>query len=187
MFPQSRSGVRLPTVKFNLWHIMIVVAIVAGMLAAFDVAEAVGFLIPILVVSLPIVLASPARRLGVAAWIVTLYPSFFLACLYATWFTAWLVLGHRPRLIFDDPGHISPIVEVPFSSTAVLFLGLPFALFLGSFAVIVHLQLSLERGESGPIRDAARVIIPLASWLLFLLLWGWDVLGTRYVFDWFID
>src|SRR5438045_839474 len=124
--------------KYKLWHIMMAVAVLAGLFAVCGVIDGIGVLIAISAVLLPVVMASPARRLDVAAWVASLYPVLLLSFLYTTWLTAWYILGHRPSSL-DNPKHIGLIVYVPFVSTMTLVVGLfPLATLLGAYFVIVQ-------------------------------------------------
>jgi hypothetical protein len=103
---------------------MIAVAVIAVLLAWLDVRAAIGLVGLGLVVIIPAAIASPGHRLEAASWASLLQPAVVLFYLYATWATAWCVLGHRPRPSLDDPKFISPVVDVPY----VMF---AFSLFYG--------------------------------------------------------
>jgi hypothetical protein len=173
---------------------MLVVAILAGLFAVFEVTEAVGMLIAISTVFLPTVIAARGRRLHTAAWVVSLYPVLLLTSLYATWLTAWCVLGHRPRSFLDDPKFISPLVEVPYVSTGMLMLGFPFALFLCVpllLADVGHSVLQSRGVLQRRVRlrkGAVQLVVRLCVWLSFLIipLW-WDHLGISSILGWYMD
>ena len=77
--------------RINLWHIMVSIAACACLFTFGGATTTMGVLPVILIVLLPIFLASRSQRLRVAMWVVSVYPALFLASLYATWFTAWCV------------------------------------------------------------------------------------------------
>ena len=109
--------------RYQLWQIMLAIAVLAGLFAAFGVTLGAAIGIVIGVIALPVLLAPAGCRLRAAAWVCSLYPLLVLSSLYVTWFIAWCVLGHRPRFPFDDPGHISPAVDVLYIATHLLMGG----------------------------------------------------------------
>jgi hypothetical protein len=173
--------------RYKLWHIMLAIAILAGLFAWIEPPAVVGMLIAISVVFLPIVMASPARRLGVAAWVCSLYPLLLLSSLYATWFTAWCILGYRPRETLDDPKYISPLVDVPFISTGMLMLGLPFTLLLCVPLMLAHIAQIVSQRRIRPREGAAQLLIPLILWLSFIVISRWEPFGVSYLIGWYID
>ena len=104
---------------------MLAIAGLAGLFAGFGVIVATGVVIAVGVVSLPILLARPGGRLRAAVWVSSLYPFLILSSFYATWLTAWCVLGRRPRVYLDDPRDISPIVDAVGAAPYFLLLGAP--------------------------------------------------------------
>jgi hypothetical protein len=178
---------QLTKTKCKLWQIMLMIAVLAGLFAEFGVIVAAGILAAVSVASLPILLARPGRRLRAAAWVCSLYPLFILGSIYATWFTAWCVLGHQPRMSLDDPKHISPIVDIAFISTAVFMVGLPFALFLGVPLTLAHDVRCFRSEGLHPFRMTARLVIPPLVWLsVFAILWL-RLLGVGHIAEWYID
>ena len=94
---------------------MLAIAGLAGLFAGFRMAGMVGAVAMVVVtgvIVLPILLAASGRRLRAAVWVSSIYPVLILSSLYATWLTAWCVLGHRPRAFTDDPDHLDPIVNM---------------------------------------------------------------------------
>jgi hypothetical protein len=63
---------------------MVAIAFVAGLFAAFGVTPTTALVIVAGVVSLPILLARPGRRLCVAAWVASICPLLPLFFLHAT-------------------------------------------------------------------------------------------------------
>jgi hypothetical protein len=168
----------------RLWHNLLAIAVIAGLFAAFEVIGTIAFLIVIPALVMPVVLARPGFRFRTAAWVASLYPLLLVGSFYATWMTAWIVLGHRPRMSLDDPKYISPIVEVPFAATYLLMMGAP-----GAFALCV-----LALVEQGGIRGGVRPGKAVAQLLVFVLLWlcpfllsAADLFGFDEVIGWFID
>jgi hypothetical protein len=178
---------RLARTKHNLWHVMVFIAALTGLFAGFGVIVAAGILAAVSVASLPILLARPGRRLWAAAWVCSLYPLFILGSIYATWFTAWCVLGHQPRMSLDDPKYISPIVDIAFISTAVFMVGLPFALFLGVPMMLTHDVRCFRSEGLHPFRITARLVIPLLVWFSVFAILYLRLLGVGYIAEWYID
>ena len=116
--------------RYQLWQIMLAIAVLAGLFAGFGVTGGLAIAILSGVIVFPIRLAGQGSRLRAAAWVASLYPLLLLASLYGTWFTAWVVLGHRPRSSLDDPKFISPVVEVPYGCTFLSLITMPFSLFV---------------------------------------------------------
>ena len=171
--------------KYRLWQIMLAIAVFAGLFAAFGVVDAIGIVVTISVVVLPILLAGPRWKLRSAAWVFALYPLFCLGSLYATWLTAWCVLGHRPRASLDDPKHISAIVDVAYSSTTAFMLGLLAAIVLVGPLVVAHHLLDFRSEKLRPLRTMARLLIPFLVWLsVFAIVW-FRLFRIAEVGDWF--
>ena len=105
---------RFRRIRFTIGQLMIAVAVIAVLLAWLDVRAAFALVGLGLVVIVPAAIAPPGRRLEAASWASSLQPAVVLFYLYATWVTAWCVLGHCPRPSLDDPKYISPVVEVPY-------------------------------------------------------------------------
>ena len=114
----------LPRLRFTIGRLMAAVAVIAVLLACVDVRAALAFAGRSLVVISPAAIAPPGRRLEAASWASSLQPAVILLYLYATWATAWCVLGHCPRRSLDHPNFISPFVEV-------LYVMFAFSVFFG--------------------------------------------------------
>jgi hypothetical protein len=89
-------------VRFTIGQLMIAVAAIALALVWRDVRVALALFGLGLVVIVPAAIAPPGRRLEAASWASSLQPAVVLSYLYATWATAWCVLGHCPRPSLDD-------------------------------------------------------------------------------------
>ena len=100
---------------------MLAIAVLAGLFAAFGVIGAIELVVVLGGPFLPILFAAPGRRLRVAVWVSSLYPFLILASFYATWLTAWWILGHRPRPSFDDPKLIGSVVIAVGSAPVPVF------------------------------------------------------------------
>jgi hypothetical protein len=111
---------RLPSVRFTIGQLMVAVALIAVFLAWLGVWAAIA-LVGLGLVIIPTAVTSPGHPLESASWASSLQPAVVLFYLYATWATAWCVLGHRPRPSLDDPKFISPIVDVPYDMFAFSF------------------------------------------------------------------
>jgi hypothetical protein len=177
---------RLRLSKYKLWQIMVAIAAFAGLFAAFGVVNAIGISMTISVVVLPILLAGPRRKLGAAAWVFALYPLFCLGSLYATWLTAWCVLGDRPRPSEDNPKHISVIVDVPYTSTMAFLWGLPAALVVVGPLVLAHNVLCYRSERMRSLRLTAGLLIPLLIWLSVLAVVWFRLLRLGDISEWFV-
>jgi hypothetical protein len=155
---------------------MVAVSVIAILFAWRDVRIAFALIGLGLVVVIPAAIASPGRRLEAASWASSLQPAVVLFYLYATWATAWCVLGHRPRPVFDDPKYISPIVDVPY----VMF---AFSLIFGwvicaCTGILLSAVCYARRSNVRPL-----MVVPFA-WLAGYFALIWDPLGVLY---WYMD
>ena len=179
--------------RYQLWQIVLAIAVLAGLFAIFGVTGAVAFIVVIGVLLTPILLAGPGGGLRAAAWVASCYPLFVLASLYATWITAWLVLGHRPRLSLDDPKSISPVVEVPYLSTFLFSRGLPLSVLFWMPLALADSFLSAPLERKHPsrmfawLRLFAWVLVTLPTWAFSFAILRWNLLGARYVLEWYFD
>ena len=167
---------RVPSVQFTIGRLMVGVAVIAVLLAWLDVGIAIALVGLGLVVIIPAVRAAPGSRLEAASWASSLQPAVVLFYLYATWATAWCVLGHPPRPSLDDPKFISPIVDAPY----VMF---AFSLFFGSM-VCACTGLLLSAVCLARRRNARPLLALPFAWLAGYLALGWDPLGVLY---WWFD
>jgi hypothetical protein len=178
--------------RYQLWQIMLAIAVLAGLFAVFGVTGATAIVVLTGVLLTPILLAGSGRKLRAAAWVASLYPLFLLASLYATWFTAWLVLGHRPLAFYDAPRKlISPVFQVPYSSTILLVVGTPFSLLLGISLALAETVQSVRQRKRRPSQAAARmltwILVTLLLWAALFVILSWDLLNAGYIFMWFFD
>ena len=119
-------------------------------------------------------------------WVASIYPALIVASFYATWLTAWCVLGHRPRVSLDDPKYISPIVDgvaaIPFM---LLKIGLPLIWLVLAPIVLAVVGWDLAKKETPARRgDLQIILIPVGAWLfayVFLLC------DPGQVVEWYID
>jgi hypothetical protein len=161
---------------FTIRRLMAAVAIIAVLLAWLDSRAAFGLFGLALVVIIPAGIAPPGRRIEAASWASALQPAIMVLYLYATWATAWVVLGHCPRPSLDDPKYISPIVEVPYVMFAVsLIVGWLICVCTG---LVLASICCARRSTIGPL---AAVI---CAWLAGYLALKWDPLGVLY---WYLD
>ena len=166
----------LARARFRIGRLMTAVAVIAILLAWLEVRVALAIAGLSLVVIIPVAIAAPGRRLEAASWASSLQPAVVLFYLYATWATAWCVLGHCPRASLDDPKYISAIVGVPY----VMF---AFSATIGSMICAgIGLLLSVVcvawRQKIGPL-----VTFPFA-WLAAYAALIKDPLGVLY---WYMD
>jgi hypothetical protein len=173
--------------RYQLWQSMLAIAVLAGLFAAFGVTGGVAIGIVAGVILLPILRARPGHRLRAAVWVSSLYPLLIVFSLYATWFTAWVVLGHRPRSSLDDPKFISPIVDVPYISTFVLMLGAPFSLISSWLLMLFYIAQNNEWRPELPGRRAALIFVPILVWILVFAIGGSGLFGIGYITEWYMD
>ncbi len=178
---------RTSKARYQLWQIMMAIAVIAGLFAAFGVTGAAAVVIVVGAIVLPIVLAGPGRRLRAAAWASSLYPLLLPVSLDATWFTAWLVLGHRPRSSLDDPKFISPLVEVPYASTYLCLMSMPLSLVVSIPLMLAHVGRSIWRERILPGKAAALFLTPVLVWLSVFAILDLGLFGVRYIIEWYMD
>lgn len=173
--------------RYQLWHVMLAIAALGGLFAYFGVTGAVAIVALVGAVVLPIVLARPGRRLGAAAWTSSLYPLLLPLSLYATWFTAWAVLGHQPRSSLDDPKWISPVVEIPYGATILCLMSVPLSWAVSIPLMLAHVAESITRRHILPLRAAALLLAPVLVWFSVVAFLYLKPFGVRYVIDWYMD
>ena len=160
---------------------MLAIAALAGLFAVFGVIRAAV----ICVVVLPIPLAAPGHKLRAAVWVCSLYPVLILFSFYATWVTAWCVLGHRPRVYLDDPTRISPIVGMVASTPYILLTsGLPIIWCVCAPVLLAMAYWNIAQRRTRPLKEAMQLVIPLCAWLLVFGILRWD---PGYVLYWYFD
>jgi hypothetical protein len=167
---------KLHRVRFTIGQLMTAVAAIAFLLVWRDLRVAAALVGLGLVVIIPAAIAPPGRRLEAASWASSLQPAVVLFYLYATWVTAWCVLGHCPRPSLDDPKYISPVVEAPY----VMF---AFSLFYGwvicaCTGLLLTAVCCARRSNPRPL-----VVLPFA-WLAGYVALMFDPLGVLY---WYMD
>src|SRR4051812_34208319 len=170
---------RLPRKQFTIRRLMVAVAISAVILVLLTrvhVLPIVAVAGMALVVIIPTALAPLGRRLDVAGWTASLQPFMVLVYLYATWITAWYVLGHRPRYWVDDPKYISPVVDVARSLVyCALLFGAPISLVTG---LTLAGACYAWRAAVAPL-----LILPFA-WIAAYVILRWD---PHRVALWYMD
>lgn len=147
---------------------MLAVAILAGLLAdniAYDgpVSTWIAFLIPVVVLSLPLTIALAERRLGPAVWVTSLYPLVLLVCCLAVW--ALPVLTSEPVWRIPQPLFVLPVSFVMVGGSIIGFIYLPLILIIACWNMATG-RISLRRGS-------LQLLIPVTAWLAaFAILWG---------------
>jgi hypothetical protein len=157
---------------------MAAVAAAAVTMAWIGVVEAIALVAMAAIALSPIPCAPPGHRLDVALWAIALLPAMGLVSLYASWVTAWCVLGHRPRVYLDDPKYLSPLVAVPHFMAWFSFIAWPFSLGAGFTLAAVSAAQRRWRSVVYPL-----VLLPLA-WLSAIVTIRADPLD---ILDWFFD
>jgi hypothetical protein len=167
---------RFHRIRYTIGQLMIAVAVIAVLLAWLDFRAAFALVGLGLAVIIPAAIAPPGRRLEAASWASSLQPVVVLFYLYATWVTAWCVLGHCPRPSLDDPKYISPVVEVPYVMFA--FSMLFGSLICGCTGLLLTVACCVRR--SNPVPLLALPFAWLAGYIAMIL----DPLGVLY---WYMD
>jgi hypothetical protein len=176
---------RTSKAKYRLWQIMLAIAVLAGLFAAFGVTFATTIVFMIGMISLPLLLAGPGRRVQAMVWISSTYPFLILTFLYATWLAAWCVLGHSPRPYWDDPDRLSPIVNgVGAVSLILLTVGTPLIWFLCAPLIIAGVYWNMAQWKTSPWKGALQVLAPACAWLSGYAILEWD---PYHVLTWYID
>lgn len=125
-------------------------------------------------------------RCRLLLWSVALscYPVISIGLYYLTWLVAWIDIGHRPRPWLDDPNYCGPTVQVFSWISAVLLLGVPFALItalvLGAFAV----RSERSRLKTDIVHYVVTFLLPLTLFLACSILFVTDPFA---VMDWISD
>jgi hypothetical protein len=161
--------------QFRIRWLMLAVAVLALLLAWLSPVLVVSVFGLALVLVVPMILASPGRRIRAVAWVVSLYPVMVPICLYMTWLVAWCVLGHRPRPSLDDPKYIGPLVDVPYVMTCLSMMSWPISGGIGLFLATV---------QTGPRSRINPLLIMVATWFSVLYVLSWDPAGVGV---WFMD
>ncbi len=167
--------------RYQLWQIMLTIGVLAGLFAAFGVAVAAV----IAGISLPILLAGPGRRVRAMVWVASLYPFLILAALYATWFTAWSVLGHAPRAYTDDPDRLNPVVNTVRGVGVLLTVaGALLIWFVYAPLILAIANWNMTQRKTPVGKGMMQLLIPVFAWLSANALIRWDPCD---VLTWFID
>jgi hypothetical protein len=171
--------VSVPLVRFRIWWLMVVTAIVAVLLAWLDVAVAVALMGMVIIAVVPVTCSSPKRRLIVTSWTLALYPVMIPVYLYLAWLTAWCVLGHRPRPYLDAPETLGPIVHVP---AAMFFLSIQAWSIVWKISACAYGILIIDwlRRQS----NGFPLLIPPCAWLVAFVTLMNDSMRVLY---WYMD
>ncbi len=65
------------------------------------------------------------------------FPVIGVSCFYLSWFVAWMVLGHQPRPMVDDPKSIGGLMDIAYFISIVAFLSAPILAPIGFIASFV--------------------------------------------------
>ena len=159
MIGDESGPMRNAIASLRLWQIMLAIAALAVLFGVVGVVPTLGILIAAGPIVLPVARAGRERRLLVAAWVSSLYPLIVLAFLCATWFAAWLVLGHRPRMSLDDPTSLGPGVQALMVSTILLVVGIPFSILLWIPLLLADSADRVRRKERTALQAITRMIV----------------------------
>ena len=86
---------------------------------------------------------STDRPIALHLWKLTLWlaayscPVIVAGCFYMSWFVAWIVLGHKPRPMVDDPKSIGGLMDIAYIGSMVAFLSAPILAPIGFIASFV--------------------------------------------------
>lgn len=135
-------------------------------------------------VSSPAEQKSPSvSRLKIAAWLLLyLYPLCLAGSFYAAWIVAWLVLGHPPRPMLDDPKSIGGVMVVVYLIPGLLLVAMPALAPLGlaaSFFCPI-----CPRGRLRWLQKTALAILYIALCAIVLLMLRAD---PGRVVEWWFD
>ena len=121
------------------------------------------------------------RRL--ALWMAG-YPLLMLASLYATWLSAWVALGHRPRASLDDPKYIGPGVDVFYLAFILLMFGAIPALAVHVVALLAMLAVDRSPDRLVPPSTRLRLALAALAWVVALIVLASD---PGRVLNWYLD
>jgi hypothetical protein len=168
---------RLPRIRFSLWHIMMVIAAFAVIATYLGVLAASGLLILAGVIAIPILLITPGSRFEAVAWFLCACPVFYLCSLYGTLLIAWLPTGLRSPGAFANPVAVHGPLIVPLCITFILMAISPFAMvFCGPLMLGVVCQ-RIRRKDIGILGAALRLSVPLCLWAVLYAIGRWDFLN----------
>jgi len=155
---------------------LVAVAIIAVLFASLGIPAGIALAGLGLIVLMPALIATPGHRLEAASWASSLQPAIIVFYLYATWITAWCMLGHRPRPNFDDPKSISSTVDV-------LYIMFEFSIIFG-WIICAFTGLLLSTACLVRRRNIRPLITLGLAWVAWYLALAWDPLYALY---WYFD
>ena len=126
---------------------------------------------------------SAKHKSGCLGWFHLLawcYPLALVGSFFVTWLVAWLMLGHVPRPLLDDPWSIGWPVEIPHAITGLLLVAMPGAALAGLLLECIAFFVSKR---TLPIRIASCLLL-ISLWAAAIFLLCWDPLR---VVEWFFD
>ena len=170
--------------RYQLWHVMLAIAVLAGLFAVFGVTSAFAMVVVIGVIFLPILLAPSGRRLEAAVWVSSVYPVLIVSSFYAPWLTAWCVLGRRPRAFTDDTGYLGPIVDGVRTAATYFLMGAPVIWFVCAPVTLAVVYWNMAQRRTPPWKGAAQLLIPVCAWLSIYAISRWDPCD---VLTWYFD
>ena len=109
-------------------------------------------------------------RLKFAIWLpVYLYPVWLASSFYVTWIIAWIVLGHRPRPMLDDPKYIGGVMDLVCAIPLIMAMGFPLLTPLGFAASFICPIRICQRSRIRQITALSLIYIMLFVGALLLL------------------
>ncbi len=115
-------------------------------------------------------------------WIVAYrYPIIAASCFYLSWIVAWLMIGHQPRPMLDDPENIGGVMDIAYVISMVAVMSVPMLTPVG-FAASFFCPVNSDRNRIAKSSILAIVYIGMcfALWLLVRA-------DPGDIFEWWMD
>ena len=123
--------------------------------------------------------STPVSRYRLAIWTLAyFFPVWLVGSFYATWLIAWMLLGHPPRPMLDDPKSIGNLMDAIYIIPGILMLGIPVLTPIG-FAASFFCPIRSNLSQSGPL-----AVLFIALCVFGLMLLRWD---PHRVVEWWFD
>ena len=131
----------------------------------------------------PSTTVTPARDILILiAWFVSyFYPIIAVGSVYLSWFTAWLLIGHQPRPMVDDPQQIGGLMNAVYP---VAFLLISFWPPLALCGLFITWRCPIPSIRQRYVSLAALFVSYIA---ICAIAAGFIHLDPGRVFEWFAD